>query len=145
MQIFIKDIMQTEVDSVPLAATVEQSETIMLNTSRRCVPVVDENGNCVGVLSHSDLLRVRNDKKDVALTAVSDIMSRDIICVNPQSSVDNTAQLMLDKGIHHVLVIMDRKVRGIVSIIDLIQVDKARTFNLFAEPESVAPMSCNRQ
>ena len=54
-------------------------------------------------------------------------------------------QLMLDKGIHHVLVIMDRKVRGIVSIIDLIQVDKARTFNPFAEPESVAPLSYNRR
>ena len=77
MQIYIKDIMQTEVDSVPLTATVEQSETIMLNTSRRCVPVVDENDICVGVLSHSDILRVRNDKRDVAVTAVSDIMSQE--------------------------------------------------------------------
>lgn len=58
-----------------------------------------------------------------------------------QIYIKGVMQLVLDKSIHHFLVILDKKVRGIVSIIDLIQVDKARTFNPFAEPESLAPMS----
>jgi signal-transduction protein with cAMP-binding, CBS, and nucleotidyltransferase domain len=62
-------------------------------------------------------------------------MSRDIISVGPRSSVDNTMRLMLDNGNHHILVITDKKVYGIVSVIDIIQVGKARTFNPFAEPE----------
>ena len=138
MPIYIQDIMQAEVTSVPLGSTVEQSETIMLNTDRRCVPVLDDQGECVGVLSHSDILRARNTKKDVASIWVKDIMSRNIISVTPRSSVDNTMQLMLDKGIHHILVLQEKKVCGIVSVIDLIQVEKARTFNPFAEPEPCA-------
>lgn len=135
VQIYIKDIMQAEVTTVPIGSTVEQSETVMLNTDRRCVPVIDELGDCVGVLSHSDILRARNTKKDVATIWVKDIMSRNIVAVNPRSSVDNTMQLMLDRGIHHILVLQEKKVCGIVSVIDLIQVEKARTFNPFADPE----------
>ncbi len=135
MHIYVKDIMQTEVTTVSSTFTVEQSETIMLNTYRPCVPVIDDQGDCVGVLSHSDILRIRNDKKDVGTTYVQEIMSRDIVSVGPRSSVDNTMQLMLDNGIHHILVITDKKVCGIVSVTDIIQIDKARTFNPFADPE----------
>ena len=135
MQVFVKDIMQTEVTTVSCTATVEQSETIMLNTYRPCVPVIDDQGDCVGVLSHSDILRIRNDKKDVSRTYVQEIMSRNVIAVGPRSSVDNTMQLMLDNGIHHILVLQDKKVCGIVSVTDIIQIDKARTYNPFADPE----------
>ena len=138
VQIYVRDIMQTEVTSVPSSFTVEQSETVMLNTQRPCVPVIDEQDNCVGVLSHSDILRIRTAKKDVGKTSVQEIMSRNIISVGPRSSVDTTMQLMLDNGIHHILVILDKKVCGIVSVIDIIQVDKARTFHPFADPEPQA-------
>ena len=135
MQVYIKDIMQTEVTTVPCTATVEQSETIMLNTYRPCVPVLDDQGDCVGVLSHIDILRIRNDKKNVGTTYVEEIMSRNIISVGPRNSVDNTMQLMLDNGVHHILVLQDKKVCGIVSVTDIIQIDKARTYNPFAGPE----------
>jgi len=135
VQVFVKDIMQTEVTTVSCTSTVEQSETIMLNTYRPCVPVIDDQGDCVGVLSHSDILRIRNDKKDVSRTYVQEIMSRNVIAVGPRSSVDNTMQLMLDNGIHHILVLQDKKVCGIVSVTDIIQIDKARTYNPFADPE----------
>lgn len=139
MQVYIKDIMSSELTTVPAESTVEQTETIMLNTNRRCVPVVDELGNCVGVLSHSDILRVRNAKQDVSTVAVRDIMSRHIISVSPHCSVDDAMELMIENGIHHVLVIMNKKVSGIVSVIDIIQVDKARTYNPFAEADSFVP------
>jgi len=138
VQIYIKDIMQTEVTTVSSNSTVGQSETIMLNTQRPCVPVVDDQENCVGVLSHSDILRIRTAKQDVSATSVQDIMSRNVISVGPRSSVDHTMQLMLDNGIHHILVISEDKVCGIVSVIDIIQVDKARTFDPFADPEPLA-------
>lgn len=139
MQVYIKDIMSSELTTVPAESTVEQTETIMLNTNRRCVPVVDELGNCVGVLSHSDILRVRNAKQDVATVPVRDIMSRHVISVSPHCSVDDCMELMIENGIHHVLVIMNKKVSGIVSVIDIIQVDKARTYNPFAEADSFVP------
>ena len=139
MHVYIKDIMSEEVTTVLCDSSVEQTETTMLNTNRRCVPVIDDSGNCVGVLSHSDILRVRNAKKDVATTPVRDIMSRNIVSISPHCSVDDAMELMIDNGIHHILVIMNKKVKGIVSVIDIIQVDKARTFNPFADADTFVP------
>ncbi len=139
MQVHIKDIMSSELTTVSADSSVEQTETIMLSTNRRCVPVVDEIGNCVGVLSHSDILRVRNAKQDVASVAVRDIMSRHIISVSPHCSVDDAMELMIENGIHHVLVIMNKKVSGMESVTDTIQDDKARTYNPFAEADSFVP------
>lgn len=141
MQVYIKDIMSEEVTTVQSDSSVEQSESIMLNTNRRCVPVIDNLGICVGVLSHSDILRLRNNKVDVSSTAVKDIMSRHVISVSPHCSVDDAMELMINNGIHHVLVIMSKRVVGIVSVIDIIQVDKARTFNPFADADSYVPVS----
>lgn len=139
MQVYIKDIMQSEVTMVSCESTVEQSETLMLNTSRRCVPVVDKYFHCVGMLSNSDILRVRNAKKDVSSTYVRDVMNRDIVSVSPHCSVDDAMELMIDCGVHHVFVISNKQVCGIVSVIDIIQVDRARTFNAFADSESYVP------
>lgn len=122
-------------------ATIEQSETIMLGTNRECVPVVDDSKKCVGVLSHSDILRVRSAKEDLSSKRVREIMSRRVISVSPNSSVDNAMKLMLDNGVHHVLVLVGGQVEGIVSVIDIIQVDRARTFNAFADPEAYVPVS----
>lgn len=138
MQTYIKDIMQDQVTTVECSSTVGQSETLMLNTNRRCVPVLDENRNCVGVLSHSDILRVRNNNKDVEEITVREIMSRHVVSVSPHCSVDDAMELMIDNGIHHVLVIMNKQVRGIVSVIDIIQLERARTFNAFAADDSYA-------
>lgn len=140
MQVYIKDIMSSEVTTVPCDSTVEQCESTMLSTNRRCVPVIDSGGDCVGVLSHSDILRVRNAKRDVATVTVREIMSRSIISVSPHCSVDDAMELMIENGLHHVLVIRSKKVLGMVSVIDIIQVDKARTFNPFADSESYVPV-----
>jgi len=136
MQVYIKDIMSSEVTTVPSDSTVEQSESTMLDTNRRCVPVIDNLGVCVGVLSHSDILRARNAKRDISSIYVGDIMSGNIVSVSPHCSVDDAMELMIDNGIHHVLVIMNKRAVGIVSVIDIIQVDKARTFNSFDDTES---------
>ena len=139
MQVHIKDIMSEEVTTIEADSSVEQCETMMINTNRRCVPVVDDSGICVGVLSHSDILRVRNSKQDVAKVQVMDIMSRHVISVSPHCSVDDCMELMIENGIHHVLVLTNKRVSGIVSVIDIIQVDKARTYNPFAEADSFVP------
>ena len=141
MQVYIKDIMSAEVTTVSCDSSIEHTETSMLNTNRRCVPVIDGMGDCVGVLSHSDILRARNAKRDIATTSVRDIMSSDIVSVSPHCSVEDAMDLMIDHGIHHVLVIMNKKVTGMVSVIDIIQVDKARILNPFSSADSYVPAS----
>ncbi len=131
--------MSEEVTTIESDSSVEDCETMMINTNRRCVPVVDDMGFCVGVLSHSDILRARSSKQDVAKIQVMDIMSRHVISVSPHCSVDNCMELMIENGIHHVLVLSNKRVSGIVSVIDIIQVDKARTYNPFSDADSFVP------
>jgi len=141
VQTYIKDVMSSEVTSVSCESTVKQSESTMLTTNRRCVPIVDGSGVCVGVLSHSDILRVRNQEIDVSSISVKEIMSGGVVSVSPHCSIDDATDLMIDHGIHHVLVIQSKQVIGIVSLIDIIKVDKAQRFNRFDDSLSYVPIN----
>lgn len=138
MQICIRDVMTSELTTVSCDSTIEEIETLMLDENRRCVPVVDGVGDCVGVLSHSDILRVRYEKKNVAEVLVHEVMTRKLVSVSPRCCVDDVISLMGESGLHHILVLANRKVHGIVSIFDIIKLEKARTYNPFAAFESGA-------
>ncbi|MFT4816797.1 MAG: CBS domain-containing protein [Pseudohongiellaceae bacterium] len=63
----------------------------MLNTNRLCVPVIDNLGACVGVLSNSDILRARSAKKDVSSIFVREInlsrfVDRDVVAIYQHKS-----------------------------------------------------------
>ncbi|GJM12243.1 MAG: hypothetical protein DHS20C12_06460 [Pseudohongiella sp.] len=141
MSVFIKEIMSSEVTTIPYDSIVENAECTMLTTNRRCVPVIEESGNCVGVLSHSDILSARSAKIDVSTILVEDIMSKNIMSVSPHCSIGDAMELMIDHGMHHVLVIMCDKVIGIVSVIDIIKASKSRAIDLFSNADSFAVSS----
>ena len=99
MQIYIKDIMQAEVTVVDADSTVEAAETLMLNTNRRCVPVVNQERKCKGIVSYIDILRLKREKANLSRTLVSEMCSRQFISVSPHSSMEDAMELMLDHEI----------------------------------------------
>ena len=52
---------------------------------------------------------------------VKDIMSRDVICVRPEQSVDECMAVMTGKRFRYLVVLENGKVMGIVSIGDLVK------------------------
>jgi CBS domain-containing protein len=113
-----------EVYSITDETTVHDAARYLRDRGVRAVGVRDTKGNLVGVISQSDISdKVAAENKCPAWMRVSEIMSRDLIVVPPDASLDECLRLMEKHGIYHLLVV-DKKAgyRGMISVQDLLRV-----------------------
>lgn len=76
----------------------------------------------VGILSERDLLtRVILTRRDPASARVSEVMTRDVVCVGPEVSPEEAMAIMTERRCRHLPVVLDGRVIGIVSIGDLVR------------------------
>ena len=88
------------------------------NTGALLVMNADE---MVGILSERDCVRrVELQGKTVKDTHVSEIMTRDVITVNCDQSVEECEKLMMQKSIRHLPVYDGDKLVGLVSVRDVL-------------------------
>ncbi|HEY5908974.1 MAG TPA: CBS domain-containing protein [Verrucomicrobiae bacterium] len=83
--------------------------------------LVTERDQLVGIISERDYTRkVALKGKSSRDTAVREILSGQVIHVNPQQTVEECLRLMTDHRIRHLPVLEDAKIAGVVSIGDLV-------------------------
>lgn len=82
------------------------------------VPVVDD-GRLVGLVSEADMLG--QNEAELRAGRVSDVMTRDVIAVGPDTPVAEVAQLLETRRIKRVPVVREREVLGVVSRSNLVQ------------------------
>jgi CBS domain-containing protein len=147
----VAEVMTTEVTTLDPDDTIEAALATLSDDGISGAPVVDSLGNCVGVFSIQDLarrdaevqegeappphgwynlgaladpLRRSADERDpgaYARDVVGDWMTREVKAVAPGASVSETARLMSDLGIHRLLVMEGKTLRGLVSALDLVR------------------------
>lgn len=84
--------------------------------------VVFEEGEICGLLSERDYARkLVLQGKSSKDTPVQEVMTRRVITVEPQQTVEACMVLMTDKHIRHLPVIEDGRLIGIVSIGDIVK------------------------
>lgn len=83
-------------------------------------PVLDEARAPVGVVSAADLLRARSVGRDAAAPAWQ-LCSYKPVTVTPNASAGEVAHLMVQCGIHHVVVMEEGPIAGVVSALDLLR------------------------
>ena len=87
-----------------------------------CVPVCDNNGKIVGILTDRDIiLRGIASEKDTKNTPVSDIMTTKVIRTSPDAEVKDVAYVMAQNQVRRIPVVMDEKVVGILTLGNLAQ------------------------
>ncbi len=122
----VKDAMSRGVvtvsDDVPLAEAAKLLDAYHISG----LPVVDRDGELVGVLSQTDLLRARVIEHMWTVLpglAVRHIMSAPAITVLASATTDEAANLMEEKRINRVVVVAPdgRTPIGVLSVSDLIR------------------------
>jgi CBS domain-containing protein len=84
--------------------------------------VVNEGGRVVGIVSERDLVRkVAGQGRRFEDTSVASVMTRDVLYLRPQQTVDEAMAVMVNKGIRHLPVMDQDALAGMVSVRDLIK------------------------
>lgn len=136
-----KDVMTRTVVTVSPDHSLRHAARIMLDRGISGVPVVDDDGRLVGIVTEGDLLRrselagpglssqqtETSDEKARAYVKshswkIGDVMSSDLVEVDEETPVARVAALMAERGIKRVPVMKGRRLVGIVSRADLLRV-----------------------
>ena len=100
----VADLMSTAVVSVRANEPVKEAHAEMEIGVIRHLPVVDDRGRLVGVLSDRDILRSGHAHKP---QRVAEIMTREVMTVRPEDAAHAAATAMLDYKISSLLVVDD--------------------------------------
>lgn len=135
-----QDVMTTVVVKLSPDNSVRQAAQIMLDNHVSGLPVVDDDGHLVGLITEGDLIRRIElgggvPVIDASLTTevranaylrrsswrVGDAMTADPVTVNEDASVSRVAALMQERGIKRIPVLRNDVLVGIISRADLLQ------------------------
>jgi signal transduction histidine kinase len=84
--------------------------------------VTDFEGTLLGIISERDIIRSLNEfGGSVRRIKVRDLMTRSVITCTPQTEIGEALSLMASHRIRHLPVVQDNKIRGIISIRDVLK------------------------
>src|SRR6266581_3761798 len=121
-----------EVFSITEETSVHQAAQYLREKQVRAVGVVNAAGRIVGVISHSDVSdKVAAENKCPAWMKASDIMTRELVTVTPEVTLEDCLRLMDENTIFHLIVLdAGQGFRGMLSVSDILRVvasdEKAR-------------------
>jgi len=118
----VKDVMNKEVVVVKPSVTIREASQFMSRLHIGSLVVVDETG-IVGIITERDILISVAEGKDHDQTQVRDIMTRNVITIDPNKTVEEAVDLMVQHRIKKLPVVRDGKLVGIITASDIIVVE----------------------
>jgi CBS domain-containing protein len=84
--------------------------------------VVNQGGRVVGIISERDLVRkVAGHRLRFEETSVASVMTKDVLYLRPEQTIDEAMAIMVNKGIRHLPVMDQDALAGLVSVRDLVK------------------------
>jgi CBS-domain-containing membrane protein len=124
----VADLMSTAVISVRASEPVSEAHAEMQVGVVRHLPVIDDRGRLVGILSDRDVLRSTTARRP---QNVADIMTRDVVTVRPEEAAHRAASAMLDHKISSLLVVDDTETLvGVVTMTDYLELARRALLGL---------------
>jgi CBS domain-containing protein len=122
--IYIRQILRTksgQVWSVKPDQTVYEALELMAQKDIGAVIVVDGHNKMVGIFSERDYARkVILMGRSSRTTTVEELMTHDVVTVNPDTTLREAMELMTHRRIRHLPVMDNTKLVGIVTIGDVV-------------------------
>lgn len=108
--------MRTKILTARPDAPIDEVLALLKTKHVGCVPIVDESGRPLGIVTKLDILETLGEDRKTA----REIMMPFARCLEVSASVGEVANVMSAERIHHVLVVGDdRALIGLISSLDL--------------------------
>jgi CBS domain-containing protein len=141
-----RDIMQKDVVTLKPGTSVEDAGRLFIEKNISGAPVLDDDGNLVGIVTENDLIskekrfhiptiirifdafiplesdaKVEQEIRKMAATTVGEICTRDVITIKEDTDLNEIATIMSEKKVHLLPVMKEGEIVGIVGKKDLIR------------------------
>jgi len=113
----VEEIMSSPVVFTQRTVKVSNLKDMFTRKGINAVPVIDDDGSISGIVSSSDLVACHDES-----LLVEDVMSDRVHIGVRHNRVKDAAKIMVKHGVHHLVVMDDGKVIGMVSSMDVIKV-----------------------
>lgn len=124
----VAELMQTEVQTVPSDAVVNDAVVTLAEFHISALPVVDGTGRMVGVISSTDVLASEEEAEDQRAretlfegTFVRDLMTPRPLTISADAEVNEAAQQMLYADVHRLFVTEGERLIGVISTTDIMR------------------------
>jgi CBS domain-containing protein len=116
--------MSIDIEAAKENATVTEIGTRLILRAINGMPIIDDDGKVIGILTIIDILRAIKDNKNIDALKANDIMTKNPIVIEQGTDILEIIDIMDKKGIEMVPVIEaenDNRIIGIVSRKDIIE------------------------
>jgi len=127
----VSDIMISNVFSVKTSESIHQARMMLKDKGIRHLPVIDEAGNYLGLLTQRSLLNhafnivekfgLSGLEKRELRTPVSEIMTTESITVGPDAGLVTVGELFIIKKVSCLPVVEQNQLQGIVTSVDFVK------------------------
>jgi len=118
----VRDIYHKGVIFCKPDAPLQEVVRVMADTEIHAIMVAEQEGEPpVGVVSHTDAIAFYN-REELPSTQARDVMTRDVISISEDATVEEASKKLAESHIHRLLVVSeDGKPLGILSTTDIIR------------------------
>ena len=115
----VKEFMKSPVSTCILQSDVGKVRDLMRQKGFSAVPIVEIKGEQIlirGIVTNTDLMGAFDDN-----VPIEQVMSYGVYVVDPESTAQEAAKLMIHHKIHHLLVIEETRIVGMLSSMDFVR------------------------
>jgi len=118
----IKEVMTKQPITVSGDASIEQCAKLM--AEKQVGSLIIEDETIEGIITELDIVRkVVAKGLDTKKTLVKDIMTTDLVTLNPEDSILDAVKLMGKHNIRHIPIVSKRDLEGLVTAKDIMKVE----------------------
>jgi CBS domain-containing protein len=125
--ILVRHVMSEEIKTAKPDMTAADAAGLMRSFDVGVVPVLDDDGRFVGLVTDRDLvLRVMADRANPTEVRLADIVTRSVVSATPDMNIGDARDLMAEHRIRRLPVMKDDKLVGILSLGDIALQDASK-------------------
>ncbi len=117
-----QDIMSTELAMVHETASISLAEALATSMHIRHLPIEDDSGNLVGLISLRDILQYFSQHTKDLDVCIQKVMSRELFTVSTDDSLKAVAQMMIDHDVSCIPVVRDKTILGVITERDFVKI-----------------------